>query len=111
MSNRDIVSISKLEAVISGRDIPTTTPMDAAAQVQRFGDLPTEEIDKLLDRLEQQREEIIKAAQAIKDVYAKHTERLKADIAQLQEKGDLTKKMLDGLLASMVKIENGEGQS
>jgi hypothetical protein len=54
-------------------------------QVLSFGELPTREIDDLLARLKAEMAEFESDAQAVRDLYQKHTSRIVAGMQRLQD--------------------------
>src|SRR5262245_10797886 len=55
------------------------------AQVQKFGDLPTQELDNIVTAAEQELAALKADAQAVRDLYQKHTTRIRADLLRLRE--------------------------
>lgn len=53
-------------------------------QVVKFGDLPTKELDDIIAAAENEIQALKSDAQAIRDMYSKHTERVVVDVKRLQ---------------------------
>ena len=60
-------------------------PVEPAHQIRTFGELPTRELDDIIAAAEAEIALLKKDAQAIRDMYVKHTNRIADDIRRLQE--------------------------
>lgn len=110
--------------VMAQRDLPPRTPLEyapphvrdlygnvpAAAepaidQVERFGALPTKEIDEIVAAAEAEIANLKRDAQAVRDLYVKHTSRIAADIKRLREGVSLSMEMMGKLREQCIALD------
>lgn len=84
----ELVALDKLERELQDfapaalRAEPLEQPI---TQVKSFGELPTRELDTLIRETEEQIAKLKGDAQAVRDIYSKHTARITRDLKLLQE--------------------------
>lgn len=102
---KSVVDLERFEKEFTAPDKPTNyaplanrkameTPMK---QVLTFGDLPTKEIDDLISRTKQNIAQLEQDAQAVRDIYVKHTTRIVEELKALDERVQLSMSTLRSL--------------
>ena len=74
-------------------------------QVETFGELPTKELDDIVAAAEAEIAALKRDAQAVRDMYVKHTQRIAADIKRLQEGVRLSMDTMKALREQCVKLD------
>jgi hypothetical protein len=91
---------------------PQYRPDAIVEQVVKFGDLPTKELDDIIAAAENEIAALKSDAQAIRDMYSKHTERVVVDVKRLQGEVKLAMTLMSelrkqcGLLDTNVRAAN-----
>lgn len=80
----------------------------AILHVKTFGELPTKELDEIMNAVEAEIEALKKEAQAVRDMYMKHTTRITSSIQRLQEGVKLSMETMGSLRAQCLKLDNGD---
>lgn len=75
------------------------------SQVMKFGDLPTKELDEIIAAAEAEIASLKRDAQAVRDMYVKHTNRIAADIRRLQEGVKLSMDTMKTLREQCAKLD------
>ena len=76
---------------------PKHRPDAIVEQVLQFGDLPTKELDDIIAAAENEIAALKADAQAIRDMYSKHTQRVVADVKHLQSEVKLSMNLMKEL--------------
>lgn len=95
---KSVVDMEKFEKEFTAPDKPSNyaplakrQAMEAPMkQVLTFGDLPTKEIDELISRTKQNIAQLEQDAQAVRDIYVKHTTRIIEEMKALDERVQLS---------------------
>lgn len=74
-------------------------------QIMSFGELPTKELDEIVAAAEAEIARLKADAQAVRDLYTKHTSRIAADIKRLQEGVRLSMKTMEALRAQCIQLD------
>ena len=84
-----------------------TPPME---QVKTFAELPTKELDEIVTAAEAEIAELKRDAQAVRDMYTKHTQRITADIERLREGVRLSMETMEALRVQCLKLDATGGE-
>jgi hypothetical protein len=82
----------------------------AINQIKSFGALPTKELDEIVAAAKAEIAHLEADAQAIRDMYMKHTKRVEADIKRLQEGVKLSMETMRLLREQCAKLDEPEVQ-
>lgn len=80
----------------------------AIDQIKSFGALPTKELDEIVAAAKAEIAHLENDAQAIRDMYMKHTRRVEADIKRLQEGVKLSMETMRLLREQCAKLDEPE---
>src|SRR4030095_10820221 len=78
---------------------------EAVEKVEKFGDLPTKELDEIVKAAEESIADLKRDAQAVRVLYVKHTSRIAADIKRLHEGVKLSIELMDKLRAQCIQLD------
>lgn len=75
-------------------------------QIKSFGELPTKEIDEIIATAESELATLKRDAQAVRDMYVKHTTRIASDIKRLQEGVKLSMETMKNLRQQCAALDS-----
>jgi hypothetical protein len=102
---REISDLAATSSAPSDYGPPEVRADTSFKQILSFGELPTREIDELLSRVEAELAELKNDAQAVRDLYTKHTSRIAADIQRLQEEVRLSMQTMKTLRQQCAELD------
>jgi hypothetical protein len=74
-------------------------------KVESFGALPTKEIDEIVSAAEAEIANLKRDAQAVRDLYSRHTARIAADVKRLREGVRLSMEMMGQLREQCIALD------
>lgn len=119
MALKEVIALDKLERVIS-RELPEhfapaiqrAEPLEEPIEkVQSFAELPTKELDTMIRETEEEIARLKGDAQAVRDIYMKHTARITRDLRRLQDVVKLGANTLKDLREQCSGLHSDEKQN